>query len=229
MKGGGPFFTAGRPFFKEGMEGEKENEEEKEEDTHSSRPAALSSRPAAHCSWSVGRFGRHQVEGDHSGVYSSRPVAHVFMVLMWVRPVSCFFSFLTLWANYSYSGHPINLATGDMIVLGKTVILNPQGRIGGSIPKTYNVSIPSMVFGYCDGVSAGSDRSWTCSFTADLGSCDFTPSELVVDCSGDGILTVSPTNFYSAVCDNDGDGTSYFGELYDSLASGGSTRLNGFP
>jgi hypothetical protein len=115
-----------------------------------------------------------------------------------------------------------------MIFLGKTVILNPQGKMTETTPKSYNVSIPATVFAYYDGLSAFSDRSWTYSFTANLGYFDFTPPELVtglVSCSGDTLLTQSTTNFYTQTCDNDIDGTTDFSELYDSLAADGNTPL----
>jgi len=133
------------------------------------------------------------------------------------------------WSPTSACKTSVQIATGDIVFLGKTVILNPQGKITATTQKTYNVSIPPSVFAYYDGLSASSDKSWTYSFTANLGSFDFTPPELVkglVDCNGNDILTVSSSNHYSASCDNNNDGTSDFNELYDSLTSDGNSPMS---
>lgn len=120
------------------------------------------------------------------------------------------------------------IATTDMMFLGKKVIVNPDpvGLISGG---SYNVSIPDSVFQYYKGMSADVARKWHWSFSVDddTKAKDEGAPELVdlfVDCDGNGKL-IDTSSSYSEGCDTDSDSAHDFYELRSALSTDGLTPV----
>jgi hypothetical protein len=113
------------------------------------------------------------------------------------------------WKPDNFCSPSTAIAQSDMHFLSKQVIINPQIDLANG--KEYNVSIPSTVIKYFQGLSASSAGAWQYSFTVQSSTTGVDTGKPLllaglIDCDGDGqVLDGELSEKCSADLDSDND------------------------